>query len=170
MGHPMAGREKQGIDFADDKVFKDANYILVPSENNTEANLGKIEKLIRAAGFKTVTRITAHQHDKLIAHTSQLTHAIAVALINSDKNKDTYRFTGDSYREITRIANINGRLWSELFLGNKENLLRSIAAFESELEIIKTALQNVDSEALIKLFNKSSKRRQKLISPQPNKE
>ena len=162
-GHPMAGREKKGIDFASSQVFKGANYILTPIDRNKEENLNLIENLAYEIGFKRVRRITPEHHDEMIGFTSQLPHALAVALVNSDvEGRDTGSFIGDSYRDLTRIANINEDLWSELFLGNKENLLMSIQSFEDELDKIKYALKDNDMESLKKIFIKSTKRREKL--------
>ncbi|MDR3596015.1 prephenate dehydrogenase [Clostridium sp.] len=162
-GHPMAGREKKGIDFATSEVFKGANYILTPVDRNKEENLKLIENLAYEIGFKRVRRITPEYHDEMIGFTSQLPHALAVALVNSDvEGRDTGSFVGDSYRDLTRIANINEDLWSELFLGNKENLLKSIVNFETELDKIKDAIKDNDTESLKKLFMKSTKRREKL--------
>lgn len=162
-GHPMAGREKKGIDFASSKVFKGANYIITPISRNKEENIKKIEDLAKSIGFKRVKRITPEFHDEMIGYTSQLPHAIAVALINSDEEgRETGSFIGDSYRDLTRIANINEDLWSELFLGNKDNLLKAITNFELELDFIKKAMYSNDKEALKKLFVKSTKRREKL--------
>ena len=99
----------------------------------------------------------------MIGFTSQLPHAIAVALINSDvEGRDTGSFIGDSYRDLTRIANINEELWSELFLGNKNNLLKVINNFELELDLIKKAIYDNDKEELMKYFRKSTKRREQL--------
>lgn len=162
-GHPMAGREKRGIDFASSKVFKGANYIITPIERNKEENIKLIENLAYEIGFKRVRRITPEFHDEMIGFTSQLPHAMAVALINSDEEgRDTGSFIGDSYRDLTRIANINEDLWSELFLGNKENLLKAINNFELQLDLVKKAIYDDDKEALKKYFIKSTKRREKL--------
>jgi prephenate dehydrogenase len=162
-GHPMAGREKKGIDFASSQVFKGANYILTPIDRNKEENLNLIENLAYEIGFKRVRRITPEHHDEMIGFTSQLPHALAVALVNSDvEGRDTGSFIGDSYRDLTRIANINEDLWSELFLGNKENLLMSIQSFEDELDKIKYAIKDNNIDSLKELFIKSTKRREKL--------
>lgn len=162
-GHPMAGREKRGIDFASSKVFKGANYIITPIERNKEENIKLIENLAYEIGFKRVRRITPEFHDEMIGFTSQLPHAMAVALINSDEEgRDTGSFIGDSYRDLTRIANINEDLWSELFLGNKDNLLKAINNFELQLDLIKKAIYDDDKEALKQYFIKSTKRREKL--------
>jgi prephenate dehydrogenase len=162
-GHPMAGREKKGIDFATSQVFKGANYILTPVDRNKEENLKLIEDMVYEIGFKRVRRIAPEYHDEMIGFTSQLPHALAVALVNSDvEGRDTGSFIGDSYRDLTRIANINEDLWSELFLGNKEHLLTSIQSFEDELDKIKYAIKNNDKQSLKELFIKSTKRREKL--------
>ncbi|WP_252248570.1 prephenate dehydrogenase [Clostridium sp. ZBS20] len=162
-GHPMAGREKKGIDFASSDVFKGANYILTPTSKNKEENLKLVENLAYEIGFKRVKRISPEFHDEMIGFTSQLPHSLAVALVNSDlEGRDTGSFIGDSYRDLTRIANINEDLWSELFLGNKENLLKSIESFECELDKIKGAIKDDDKESLKKLFIKSTKRRENL--------
>ncbi|MBU3137072.1 prephenate dehydrogenase [Clostridium gasigenes] len=162
-GHPMAGREKKGIDYASSKVFKGANYLITTIDSNKEENIKLIEKLAYNIGFKKVRRITPKYHDEMISFTSQLPHAIAVALINSDEEgRDTGSFIGDSYRDLTRIANINEDLWSELFLGNKSNLIKVIDEFEVELKKIKIALENNDNKCLKELFVKSTRRREKL--------
>ena len=161
--HPMAGREKKGIDYATNQVFKGANFLITVTDRNKDENLDLIENLAYKMGFKHVKRICPKYHDEMIAFTSQLPHALAVALINSDiEGRNTGEFIGDSYRDLTRIANINESLWSQLFLGNKENLLKAIYNFEEELDKIKSCLENEDKESLQELFIKSSLRREKL--------
>lgn len=161
--HPMAGREKKGIDYATNKVFKGANFLITVTDRNKDENLDLIENLAYKMGFKHVKRICPKYHDEMIAFTSQLPHALAVALINSDiEGRNTGEFIGDSYRDLTRIANINESLWSQLFLGNKENLLKVIYKFEEELDKIKNCLEDEDKEKLQQLFIKSSLRREKL--------
>ena len=162
-GHPMAGREKRGIDFADNRVFKDANYIIIKDEKNKKENLELLSEIVKCMGFKKVSFLTAQEHDEIIAFTSQLTHAIAVSLVNSDSEKyDTNRFIGDSYRDLTRIAKINEDLWAELFIGNKKNLLKMIQQFERELDVIKDALNDNDLGTLKEKFIISTKRREKI--------
>ncbi|MEA4988842.1 MAG: prephenate dehydrogenase, partial [Anaerovorax sp.] len=162
-GHPMAGREKKGLSYASSAVFQGANYILTPTIYNKAENLDQMERLMLEIGFGRVKRITPSFHDEMISFTSQLPHAMAVALINSDKEgRDTGSFIGDSYRDLTRIANMNDTLWAELFLENKENLLHSIENFQKELDVIKLALKKDDSESLKQCFRKSTARREKL--------
>lgn len=161
--HPMAGREKKGFEFADDKVFDNANFIITPTPRNKKESLDNIIMLAEQMNFGAIKCVTPKFHDEIIAFTSQLPHVLAVALINSDtENSQTGDFIGDSYRDLTRIANINESLWSELFLNNASNLLSKIEAFEKQLEIIKTAIKNNDKDALENCFIKSSARRNKL--------
>lgn len=163
MGHPMAGREKMGLAFASAQVFQGANYILVPTPRNREENLRRVEALARALGFASVRRVDPQTHDQLIAYTSQLPHAMAVALMNSDRpGRETGRFIGDSYRDLTRIARINDKLWAELFLENKEALLEAMDRFTQQLALIRQAVAQEDEAALRGLMRKSTRRREAL--------
>lgn len=162
-GHPMAGREKRGFEYASKEVFKNANYILIEHPINKKESITFMEKFVGTLGFKSVKIMSPQAHDEVISFTSQLPHAIAVALINSDNEKyDTGKYIGDSYRDLTRIANINEDLWSELFLRNRNNLLNSIVTFEAQLDLIKQALVENDEQFLKELFIKSSQRRERL--------
>ncbi len=162
LGHPMAGREKRGIDYASQNVFIGANYIITPTENNKAENIDLIENLVYEIGFGCVKRISTVVHDEIIGYTSQLPHVMAVALVNSGtKTLDTYSFAGNSYRELTRIANINEELWCELFFGNKHNLLKAIVNFEKQMKLIKTAIIKEDYDSLKEYLIKSTKRCEK---------
>jgi prephenate dehydrogenase len=158
--HPIAGREKVGIKYSDEAIFQNANFVITPTKKNTDEALNLIETLARQMGFKNVSRIADYEHDDIIAYTSQLTHAIAISLVNSDTQKyDTGLFIGDSYKDLTRIAMINESLWSELFLTNKDFLLRRINDFEEQLDLLKDALNAKDKEKLEELMRKSTQRR-----------
>lgn len=156
--HPMAGKEKRGFNYADCNVFRGANFLITPM-NNKESTIELMRGLAYELGFKRVTIMTPHYHDQVIAFTSQLTHAIAVSLVNSDNDENTPYFTGDSYRDLTRIAKINEDLWSELFLENKANLLEKIECFEDSLHQLKEALIHDDGDKLRELFISSTKKR-----------
>ena len=161
--HPMAGRENKGIDYATNKVFQGANFLIVETKKNKEENIRKIENLAKEMGFKHIKRTTPAFHDEMIAFTSQLPHVLAVALTNSDiENRNTGEFIGDSYRDLTRIANMNEKLWSLLFLGNKKNLLEAMNKFEAEFDKIKKCIEENDEKNLQKLFIKSTIRREQL--------
>lgn len=162
-GHPMAGRENKGYSYASKEVFQGANYILIEHPQNKKESIAMMEQFVSNLGFHSVKIMSPQDHDEIISFTSQLPHAIAVSLINSDTQKyDTGKYIGDSYRDLTRIANINEDLWTELFFTNKQYLLKSIQGFEKQLDIIKEAIASEDSETLKKMFIESSKRRREL--------
>lgn len=155
--HPMAGREKVGIEFSERVVFKEANYIVVPLDDTKEESINVIAQIGVDLGFKNVTTLNMNAHDNMIAYTSQLAHAIAVALVNSDTNENTEKYIGDSYRDLTRIAMINENLWSELFLENKDFLINHIEEFENQLDLIKNAISSNDKDSLKKYFIESTR-------------
>ena len=121
--HPMAGREKSGVEYSDDAVFRGANYIVVPTEKNTPEAVALCSKLGEILGFHRISTLTVKEHDRMIAFLSQLTHSIAVALMCATEQPGLEAYTGDSFRDLTRIARINDEMWSELFLCNREALL-----------------------------------------------
>lgn len=162
-GHPMAGREFVGVKYASDKIFKGANYIIIPTDKNKEKSIELMENIARSIGFKNVERLSIEKHDEVIGFASQLPHVIAVSLVNSDNlDVDIGKFTGDSYRDLTRIARVNTKLWSELFMGNKDNLIAQIEEFEDNIADIKNALINNDTETLGKILNKARKKREEM--------
>lgn len=162
-GHPMAGREYKGFEFASKEIFKGANYIITPTNKNSRGNIEKIELLIRRIGFKRIIKITPQKHDEIIAYTSQLPHIMATALINSDEECDTNSFVGGSFKDATRVARINCDLWTELLINNGENVLAQIESFEKRLGDIKRAIIDNERDALKALFEKGSLKREELI-------
>lgn len=159
--HPMAGREKVGITYANTEMFKKANF-LICSSNHEEKHINILKQIGTDLEFGKITVISPEKHDKMIGFTSQLTHAIAVSLVNSDTESDTKSFIGDSYRDLTRIAMINENLWSELFMANKEYLLGEISNFEVELKRLKNAILNDDIEEMKKIFISSRNKRKEM--------
>lgn len=158
--HPMRGSEKKGIVGADHKRFVGANALLTPIPTNKEASLQLVEKLYQEIGFAEVTRVSPEQHDEQIAYVSQLMHALSVAVVNSAQaSQETLTFAGNSFQELTRIADINAELWSELFLNNRTALLKSIEQFEVELDALKHTLEEHDEEELNKIFHKATSQR-----------
>ena len=160
--HPMAGREKVGIKYSTECVFEGANFLITPTKDNKEDAINLLKKVGSDLGFSNISVMDIEKHNRMIGFTSQLTHAIAVSLVNSDHDADTKFYIGDSYRDLTRIAMINDSLWSELFLENRKYLLEHIASFEFELDLLKMALYKEDKEALCKLFQSSTKIRKEM--------
>lgn len=162
-GHPMAGREFTGLGYASKEIFKGANYIIIPTERNKKENIRLIENIAKDMGFKHIEKVSVEKHDEAIGFVSQLPHVIAVSLVNSDNLEiDTGKFTGDSYMDLTRIARINTKLWTELFIGNRKNLINHIERFEKNIADIKHALINEDTEALGNILNRASKKREEM--------
>lgn len=162
-GHPMAGREKKGYAYASKEVFKNANYIVIEHQKNKKEKIDFMCQFVSQLGFKSVKIMSPFDHDEIISFTSQLPHVLAVALMNSDNQKyETGKYIGDSFRDLTRIANINADLWSELFLNNKDYLLESMERFEEQFDLLKIALLNEDEDTLKRMFKESSKRRENL--------
>lgn len=159
--HPMAGKEVSGVKFADDTIFQLANFIILPTEKNTKEAVDTMRQFAKLLGFKNISELSVAQHDEMIGFVSHLTHAIAVSLMNTNDNTHLVEYTGDSFRDLTRIAKINENLWSEVFFLNKENLIREIDAFLQEVNHLKSTLVNDDVEGLKELFIQSSERRKR---------
>ena len=162
-GHPMAGRENKGIDHATAECYKGANYLLIDTERNDDDNVLLLQAIIYKLGFKRIIRISSGFHDQIIAFTSHLPHVMAVSLINSDvEARNTEIYMGGSYRDATRVADINEDLWTELFLGNKENLLEVIVVFMAEMGRFREDLAKGDRVSLNKRLKRATKRRRRL--------
>lgn len=158
--HPMRGSEKKGIIGADHTRFIGANALITPIPINKEASLQLIEKLYKEVGFNQVTRVSPGKHDDQIAYVSQLMHVLSVSVVNSQQaSKQTLTFAGNSFQELTRIADINAELWSELFLNNRIALLASIEQFETELNAMKRTLADSDEVELKNIFKKATRKR-----------
>ncbi len=162
--HPMAGRECSGVQNADESIFKGANYVVTPSEKNTPEAIELCEDLGRVLGFARISRLTPQEHDQIIAFVSQLTHCIAVALMTctpagGEHTNRLEEYTGDSFRDLTRIARLNDEMWSELFLLNKNALLHQMTVFEGELNRMRSMLELDDVEGLREMMRASTARR-----------
>lgn len=157
--HPMAGRELFGVRNADCSVFKGANYIVTPTAANSEEAIVACEDLGRALGFGCISRLSPEEHDEMIGFLSQLTHCIAVALMNSKESKHLAEFTGDSFRDLTRIARINDGMWSELFLLNRDELLSQMDLFIGKFGELRDALAAGDMDKMREMMRISTERR-----------
>ncbi len=163
--HPMAGRERSGVEFSDKEVFRGANYIVTPTEKNTEGAIEVCRELGKILGFARIETLSPEEHDEMIAFLSQLTHCIAVTLMNCNDTPGLERYTGDSFRDLTRIAKINDRMWSELFLMNKGALLDQMDAFIEEFSAFRALLADEDTEGMRKKMRASTERRSLFDKP-----
>lgn len=157
--HPMAGREKSGIRYSDDSVFKGANYIVVPTEKNTFSAIELCKSLGQELGFSSVSVLPPARHDEMVAFLSQLTHCIAVSLMCACDDPNLERYTGDSFRDLTRIADINDEMWSELFLLNRETLLSQMDGYRKAFDKLYDCVKNEDREEMRSMMRISTERR-----------
>ena len=157
--HPMAGREVSGVENSDDKMFVGANYIVTPTDKNTPEAIDTCLELGRLLGFAKVTTLPPEEHDEMIGFLSQLTHCIAITLMTCNDKENMENFTGDSFRDLTRIARINDLMWSELFIENKDALLEQMDMFLNKFKSLKEMLENEDIEGMREMMRHSTKRR-----------
>ncbi len=163
--HPMAGRECLGVQNATDEIFKNANYLVVPTEANTEEAITLCEDLGRELGFARISRISVDKHDEMIAFLSQLTHAIAVTLMCCNDSPDLVDYTGDSFRDLTRIAKIDDGMWNELFMCNRDELARQMDIFSETFEKMRRALKEGDTTTMRRMMRTSTERRKLFDKP-----
>lgn len=157
--HPMAGREVSGVRHADASLFAGANYIVTPTEQNTETAILICEALGKELGCGRISRLSPEQHDEMIGFVSQLTHCIAVSLMTCKEAEPLAAYTGDSFRDLTRIAKINDTMWSELFLANQSQLLSQMDVFLDRFSALRNALATKDTETMKAMMRLSTDRR-----------
>lgn len=163
--HPMAGREKSGVEFSNAEVFRGANYIVVPTEKNTPEAIQICKRLGEILGFARISELTIEEHDSMIAFLSQLTHCIAVTLMTANNSPNLEKYTGDSFRDLTRIAKINDLMWSELFILNKDALLREMDAFAAKFDEFRDMLAKSDADAMRREMRNATARRELFDKP-----
>jgi len=157
--HPMAGRERSGVESADSKVFAGANFIITPTERNTPEGIELVRTLGCILGFRHIAVLTPEEHDEMIGFLSQLTHCIAVALMDCKDSEHLVEYTGDSFRDLTRIARINENMWTELFLENRDELLSQMNLFLEKFTQLRDALDRGDEDTMKEMMRLSSYRR-----------
>ncbi len=157
--HPMTGREVYGVWNSTDRSFPEANYIVTPTEKNTEAGIELAKELGREMGFAKISCLTPKEHDEIIAFVSQLAHCLAIVLMTCNDLQNLEDYTGNSFRDLTRIAHINEDMWSELFMMNKDALLNEMDLFTKQFERLKRSLETGDTETMKEIMRQSTKRR-----------
>lgn len=157
--HPMAGREVSGVEHANPAIFKGANYIVVPTDKNTPEAIEACKALGKELGFAKISVLTPEQHDEMAGFLSHLTHCIAVSLMVCKDSTHLASYTGDSFRDLTRIAKINDDMWSELFLLNKDELIAQMNLFEEHFDALKKCIESGDRDAIREMMRISTSRR-----------
>ena len=157
--HPMAGREKSGVENADMHVFLGANYIVTPTDRNSREAIEACKSLGRVLGFGNISELSPEKHDEMIGFLSQLTHCIAVSLMICHDTQHLADYAGDSFRDLTRIAKINDAMWSELFLMNKAALLSQMKLFDQKFHDLQDAIENDNEDKIREMMRLSTERR-----------
>ena len=157
--HPMAGREVSGVENSTEKMFVGANYIVTPTAKNSPEAIQTCMELGRLLGFSNVTALSPEEHDEMIGFLSQLTHCIAITLMTCNDKENMEKFTGDSFRDLTRIARINDAMWSELFMENKDALLKQMTLFADKFNELKVMIENGQVEDMRQMMRHSTARR-----------
>lgn len=150
--HPMAGKEVSGIENSSENLFDRASMIVTVCHKTDGDALSAVKELIKLMGFKYYVECSAETHDKKIAYTSQLAHIVSSAYVKNPELDGCNRFTGGSFQDMTRIAGVDERVWSELYLKNAENLSENIGRLIVSLQNLKDAIDNKDAENLKKLL------------------
>lgn len=162
-GHPMAGREVGGYESSTDTLFDNASYLITPTNKNKPESIALIREMAEYIGCKNIVTTTAEEHDAVIAYTSQLMHVVAVALCDNPMIERSTFFSAGSLRDCTRVAVINEKMWSELFLENKIQLSDRISEMQQSLEKIKTALTDNDRDALENIMKNATSQKRKWL-------
>lgn len=159
--HPMAGKEKNGFDVSDSELYKDASFIITPC-GAEQKYVDLLSDFASSIGFGTIKITTPEEHDRMIAFTSQLPHVLACAYVLSPCCPNHKGFSAGSYRDVSRVANINSKLWSELFLENKEPLVEELDILIENIRKISDAVKAEDKETLTALLEQGHKVKESL--------
>ena len=161
-GHPMAGTQFSGFKYAKADLYHGAPMVLVPPRFDDIELLSHVKDLLSPAGFGSYSVTTAEQHDEMIAFTSQLAHVASNAYIKSPTAKKHKGFSAGSYKDMTRVAWLAPRMWAELFLENRDFLLKEIDCYIEHLSQYKAAMEQNDEEELIRLLDEGKKRKEEV--------
>lgn len=149
--HPMAGREKVGFAASEASLFRGASYLITPCGASDE-DVALLERTAEALGFGRCVVTTPEKHDRMIAFTSQVPHALACAYVLSPQCPDHKGFSAGSYRDVSRVANINETLWMELFLSNAGPLTAELDTLIENLSAVRDAIHDGDAQRLSSLL------------------
>lgn len=154
-GHPIAGREKSGVEAALADLYVDHKVILTPLANTSPTAVERVTKMWQAAGAKVQT-LGVEQHDKVLAATSHLPHVVAYSLVETVSKTDCvdqiFEYAAGGFRDSSRVASSDPVMWRDVCLENRAAILDSVAEFQANLAELKTLIENADADALLNLF------------------
>ena len=158
-GHPMAGTHNSGYKYSRANLFKNAPMVLVPPRYDDMEFLEHIKELLKPCGFGRLSVTTAAEHDRMIGFTSQMAHIVSNAYIKSPTAGSHKGFSAGSYKDLTRVAWLNPRMWAELFMDNKQNILKELDWLIGFLNEYRQAIADGDEERLVRILDEGSKRK-----------
>ena len=161
-GHPMAGSHHSGFKYSRSNLFQGAPMVLVPPRYDDPALLERIEAALSPCGFKSFSITTAEAHDRMIAFTSQMPHILSNAFIKSPTALSHAGFSAGSYKDMTRVAWLNPRMWAELFLSNKENILSELDFCIDSLKAYRAAIADNNEPELIALLDEGRRKKEEI--------
>ena len=159
--HPMAGKETNGFESSEAELFEGASYIITPCEASAET-IGTLSALALKMRFGTIKITDPEEHDRMIAFTSQLPHVLACAYVLSPCCLNHKGFSAGSYKDVSRVANINSVLWSELFLENREPLIKELDTLIDNIHAITNAVRANDKKETERLLEAARKTKEML--------
>ena len=158
-GHPMAGREVWGIAAARDDLFIGASMILTPEGDASIELLSELKAFFLSLGFSRVVFSSPAEHDRIIAYTSQLAHVLSSAYISSPTAEEQRGFSAGSFRDMTRVAEINAEMWSEILVANRDPLLRELDRLLERLGEFRQVISDRDESALLTMLAEGAERK-----------
>lgn len=162
-GHPMAGKEVAGFDNADADLYRGASMILVPTASTAQGDIEWLSELFIQLGFGMVKICDQYEHDRMIAHTSQLCHVVSNCYVKSPSSPNHKGFSAGSYRDMIRVAGVNEVLWTDLFLTNRDALLGELDIFIGDLLKVRQALADRNAEEMEQLLKEGRLIREKIV-------
>lgn len=161
-GHPMAGTQHSGFKYSRAELFDGAPMVIVPPKYDDIELFEHIKTLLKPVGFGSITITTAEKHDEMIAFTSQMAHIVSNAYIKSPTAGGHKGFSAGSYKDLTRVAWLNPRMWTELFLENGENLVKELDFLIDRLSEYRSAIENKDAETLERILDEGRMRKSEI--------
>ena len=165
-GHPIAGTEASGFPAADGLLFRGRSFIATPTRRTYGEAVRKVERLWRLAGANPVLRMDPKTHDHVFAYVSHLPHVVAYALVHSVAtlpSRVPLGYSAGGFRDFTRIASSNPVMWKDIVLQNRTEVLRAIAHYRRNLDLLERRIARADAPGLLEVFRRSKRTRDGLV-------
>ena len=161
-GHPMAGTHYSGFKYSRANLFQGAPMVLVPPRYDDMELLDRVKGALEPCRFGSFSVTTAEEHDRMIAFTSQMPHIVSNAFIKSPTARQHKGFSAGSYKDLTRVAWLNARMWAELCMDNRDNVLFELDCYLDSLRAYRDALAVEDIQALTDLLEAGKRRKEEV--------